>query len=214
MTANYIDTIDNFMHDTDFVMWLRLTKPPTLKVAWDSCPRGDEMLDLVYACIKYGDLHVDRRTFAACACDIAELALPRVPAGEHRPRFAIATARLLIRGQATAGEVSDAGGRASRAASDARMVGRDSASACLAAAAAAYSAAVERSAEACAWASRAAVNAGGTRTRDCRVSDSPVIINDWTSDLSADIARVVRKYLPDPPDISVLEAVLATGGVK
>ncbi len=196
MTANYIDTIDNFMHDTDFVMWLRLTKPPTLKVAWDSCPRGDEMLDLVYACIKYGDLHVDRRTFAACACDIAELALPRVPAGEHRPRFAIATARLLIRGQATAGEVSDAGGRASRAASDARMVGRDSASACLAAAAAAYSAAVERSAEACAWASRAAVNAGGT------------------SDISADIARVVRKYLPDPPDISGLEAVLATGGVK
>lgn len=214
MIRDYIGTIDNFMLDSDFVMWLHLTKPPTLKAAWDSCPRGDEMLDLVYACIKYGDLRIDRRTFAACACDIAELALPRVPAGEHRPRFAIETARLRIRGQATAGDACDASSRASRAASDARMVGRDSASACLAAAAAAYSSTVERSAEACAWASRAAVNAGGTRTRDCRVSDSPVIINDWTSDLSADIARVVRKYMPDPPDISVLEAVLAAEGVK
>lgn len=214
MIRDYIGTIDNFMLDSDFVMWLHLTKPPTLKAAWDSCPRGDEMLDLVYACIKYGDLRIDRRTFAACACDIAELALPRVPAGEHRPRFAIETARLRIRGQATAGDACDAGSRASRAASDARMVGRDSASACLAAAAAAYSSTVERSAEACAWASRAAVNAGGTRTRDCRVSDSPVIINDWTSDLSADIARVVRKYMPDPPDISVLEAVLAAEGDK
>lgn len=87
---------------------------------WRRCDRGDWLLWLA------ARAGVDRRLVVLAACDCAETALVRVPAGEERPRIAIETARLWARGGATIAEARTAGfataARGPSLAASARMV--------------------------------------------------------------------------------------------
>ena len=62
-------------------------------VAWRTCRRGDWLLWLA------GRAGVRRQDLVLAACACARLSLPRVHAGEDRPRIAIETAERWARGE-------------------------------------------------------------------------------------------------------------------
>ena len=92
---------------------------PDLQTAWRECKRPDWMIWL----IARTTLDQDDSRLRLMACDFAEAALVYVPAGEERPRQAIAVARHFAAGDATREEMvasAEAAAEAARAASAAR----------------------------------------------------------------------------------------------
>lgn len=96
------------------MVWLKDTKPATLREAWNTCQRADWMLWLL---IK---LHPGvEGPIRHAICDCAETALRFVPAGEDRPQRAIEIARAYADGRATAHDLAAARAAAEAAAGDA-----------------------------------------------------------------------------------------------
>jgi len=106
---------------------------PDAETAWRQCPRGDWLLWIA------ARVDIDSKLLVRAACACARTALPRVPAGEERPRLAIEMAEAWSRGEATLYDVL----RAAQAASAAASAAADAAYAAAASAAAdaAYAAA-------------------------------------------------------------------------
>ena len=147
---------------------------PDAETAWRQCPRGDWLL---WAAAR---LDIDRKLLVRAACACARTALPRVPAGEERPRIAIETAEAWSRGEATIDDVL-------RAARDACAAWNNAAAAAAHAAAyAAYAAADTASAAAdAAYAAAAAADDAYAAAADAARSDS-----------LARSADIVREILP------------------
>jgi hypothetical protein len=74
----------------------------SVEEAWKECDRGDWLL---WIAARVGVEH-KKVVFAACQC--VRLALPRVRAGENRPRKAIETAEAWCKGKAKRKDVRDA----------------------------------------------------------------------------------------------------------
>ena len=77
-----------------------------VRSAWNTCDRADWMLWALERLV------IDRKTLVRIACDIAEPTLKFLPAGEDRPRIAIATARSWCDGVATPEDVANAAANA------------------------------------------------------------------------------------------------------
>ena len=152
---------------------------PSYEAAWETCERGDWLLWLAR------QLGVDRRHLALAACACARLALPRVPAGEERPRIAIETAEAWARGAASLVEV--------RAAADAAYY----AAAYYASAAARAAAAAAAVAYASAAYATAAANAAANASADAADAASAAASAACTATL-AECARLVRDIVARP----------------
>ncbi len=86
-----------------------------LKIAWDTCERGDWLLWLAGRMAdKPG--WATRKAIVSVACDCAELALPYAAPGEMRPAECIRVVRTWVKGEATIEQVRTARNDAASAA--------------------------------------------------------------------------------------------------
>ena len=134
--GNHIDSLRRLGACFEATQWAE--SQPDAETAWRQCPRGDWLL---WAAAR---LDIDRKLLVRAACACARTALPRVPAGEERPRIAIEMAEAWSRGETTLYDVlraAQAASAAASAAADAAYAAADAADAAYAAAAAADDAA-------------------------------------------------------------------------
>ena len=172
----------------DAITWVR-ESDLTLEDAWLACPRGDWLL---WYAAKAG---ADRREIVRCACEIARIALPLVPAGEDRPRRAIEAAERWAEDpteenrNAAAAYAAAANAAAAAAYSAYAAAAAAAAAAANAAAYAAAAYAAAYSAYAAAYAADAAANAAAANAAADAARARSL----------AHSAEIVRRYFPTLP---------------
>ena len=157
---------------------------PDAETAWRQCPRGDWLLWIA------ARVDIDRKLLVRGACACARTALPRVPAGEERPRIAIETAEAWSRGEATIDDVL-------RAARDAFTVWNNA----YAAAVAASAADADSAAHAAAYAAAADADVAPCVAADAAYAAADAAADAASaayarSDSLARSADIVREILP------------------
>ena len=156
---------------------------PDLQTAWRECRRSDWMLWL----ITRTTLDQNDRRLRLISCDFAEAVLIYVPAGEDRPRQAIAVARRFATGEAPREEMAAASAAARDAARDAaRGAVRD------AVASVAVSAAVNAAAR--------GARAAGAQVAIDAATTAAAWAATWTTARDAQ-SDIIRRYFPECPEI-------------
>lgn len=177
----------------------------TLEEAWSACHRGDWMLWLA------ARVGVERKLILLAACACARQSLPRVRAGEERPRIAIETAERWAQGDESVSlddvrEAADAAYEAAAATAHAHAAADASAAAAAAAEAVTY---VDYAAAEAAFCASRGISAAGVDYA-AAVSDAAVYAANYSSSRSQSLAHsasLVRSII----SAKVLKEALTVG---